>query len=263
MPIVVQNPGTDIFWNTEDILNFARVLANDAQGSLAGQDLADARPYTWTLLNLCYAKLANWLEDDNVESATYDQWDLTLPISAGSSDPAAECRLGYDGFVDSNGFLYETPTLPALMLQPLNVSQRFTGQNWDYQDIPQRLGPLNGSYYGYLYRRWQFRKNSIYFTGNTSAQVDIRIYGIPSFPYLQPPVNGQPPQQIPFARAGEALAYMVAAEYLEIRGAANAPMVRAKANEQLQIISNKSSKRDNQAQTRKKGYGFNRRRRSW
>ena len=259
----VDNPGTDIFWDTEDVLNFARVIANDAQGSLAGQDLADARPYTWTLLNLCYAKLANWLEDSNVESATFDQWDITLPTSGGSSDPAAECRLGYDGFVDSNGFFYETPTLPPLMLQPLNVAQRFSGQNWTYSDIPQQLGPLGGSYYGFLYRRWQFRKNSIYLTGSSSAPIDIRIYGVPSFPYLQPQQDGSF-QQIPFARAGEALAYLVAAEYLEIRGAKNAPIVRAKADEQLQIIGNKSAKRENQAQTRRRGYGFgNRSRRAW
>lgn len=269
MPLVDGAPGSDVFWNTTDILNFARVLVNDAQGSLAGQDLADSRPYTWPLLNLCYAKLANWLEDNNVESASYNEATISLPASASYSDPNAQSRLGYDGFMDAAGNTYDSPTLPPDLLEPRQLWQTPTGLNFPDQSMRQVLGGLEGQYYqginggnfGGLYGSWEFRQNSIYFLGGAYQPTDIRLRYIPSFPVLVQPTEENPtPPTIWFARAGEALAYLVAAEFQEIRGAANAPIMRAKANEQLQIIANKSAKRANQSQTRRRGYGFRRRR---
>jgi hypothetical protein len=271
MPLVDGGPGSDVFWNTTDILNFARILVNDAQSSLAGQDLADDKPYTWPLLNLCYAKLANWLEDNNVESASYNEATISLPASAVYSDPNAQSRLGYDGFTDAAGFTYDTPTLPTDLLEPRQLWQTPTGQNVPDREMRQVLGGLEGPYYnginggiyGGMYGSWEFRQNSIYFLGGAYQPTDIRIRYIPSFTVLVQPAAGEPAPTIWFARAGEALAYLVAAEFAEIRNAKNAVNLRAKANEQLQIIANKSAKRANQAQTRRRGYGFNRGRRLW
>lgn len=264
MPLVDNGPGSAIFWNTTDILNFARVLVNDAQGGISGQDLADARPYTWPLLNLCYAKLANWLEDNNVESATYAEAIVTLPVSADSQDPAAQSRLGYDGFTDPAGFFFETPTLPPDMLEPLQLWERPSGQNRPFREMSQRLGGLGAKFGGGPFREWEFRQNSIYLLGGAFTKVDLRFRYIPSLPELVQPTGDQPAPVIWFARAGEALAYMVAAEYAEIRNSANAANLRAKANEQLQILANKSAKRSNQSQVRRRGYGFQRgRRRTW
>jgi hypothetical protein len=261
MPLVAPSSSNQVFWNTTDILNFARALVNDAQGSIAGQDLADTTPYTWPLLNLCFAKLANWLEDSNVESATYKEAIVSLPVNAPPPDPNAQSALSYDGFYDAQGFRNELPTLPPDLVEPLEVWGRITGQNAAFYRIPQQLGGLSAAYIGaQSYARWEFRQMSLYLSGGTYAPSDLRIRYIPSFPVLVQPTNGDPAPIIPFARAGEALAYLVAAEYLEIRNAATAPMMRCKANEQLQIIANKSSKRSNQAQQRRKGYGFGGRR---
>lgn len=261
MGLVVPTTPVTVFWNTTDILNFARVLVNDAQGGIDGQDLADDRPYTWPLLNLCYAKLANWLEDSNVESATYKEWNLTLPPSGSYSDPAAQSYLGYDGFVDAAGFRYETPVLPEDLLEPLEVGERVSGQNVGYTPMAQIQGGLGARWGKGQPRRWEFRENALYMLGASSVATDIWIRGILCFPVLVQPTPDNPiPPQIKFARAGEALAYMVAAEFAEIRNAPNAVGLRAKANEQLQIIANKSAKRSNQTQMRRQGYGFQKRR---
>jgi hypothetical protein len=270
VPLTDNGPGSAIFWNATDILNFARVLVNDCQGGLSGQDLADDRPYTWPLLNLCYAKLANWLEDANVESATYAEAIITLPTNSGFMDPNAQARLGYDGFsigvgIDPTaGFHYPTPALPPDMLEPLSLWERPTGQNSPFIDMKQHLGGLGARYGGRMYRQWEFRQNSIYLLGGSFTGLDLRVRYIPGLPALVRPTEGQPAPVIWFAHAGEALAYLVAAEFAEIRNAANAPNLRMKANEQLQILANKSAKRSNQAQTRRIGYGFRRaRRRIW
>lgn len=271
MGVLVDEPaGSQVFWSTTDILNFARVLVNDAQGSLAGQDLADDRPYTWPLLNLCYGKLANWLEDSNVESAAVAEGTIHLPVSAISTDPSAQAHLDYDSFTDTAGNAYDNPRLPPDLVQPLQLWQRPTGQDIPFREMKQKLGGLSSPWnivgagdYGGFYGTWEFRQNGIYFSGGSIQPTDIRIRYIPSFPVLTPAQGTNPAPLIFFARAGEALAYLVAAEFAEIRNSQNAPMLRAKANEQLQIIANKSAKRANQTQTRRRGYGFRRARRTW
>lgn len=260
MPLVESAGTSYVFYNTTEILNMARVLVNDAQVSLAGQDLADTRPYTWTLLQLCYANMQNWLEDNNVESATYAETIITLPVNAGNGDPTVQSRIGYDGFQGASGFLYDLPTLPLGFLEPLQLWTRVAGQNVPFQEMRQRLGGLGAQYAGNRYNDWEFRENSIYFLGSSPVGSEIRIRFIPALPMLVQPTEENPdPPVIWFAQAGEALAYMIAAQFLEIRNAANAPMLRARANEQLQIIANKSAKRENQSQTRRRGYGFRRR----
>jgi hypothetical protein len=249
-----------VFYTSEEVLTAARFLLNDAQGSAAGQLLADNTPYTWGLLNLCYDNLQDDLEDSNVESAMYAEDVITIPVS-NSQDPAAQCRLGYDGFVDSNGFFYEAPTLPEYLIEPLQITQRISGQNAPFVPVKQRLGGLGTGYGPYLYE-WEFRQNSVYFTGAAAVGLDLKVRYIPSLPALAQPTAENPAYPtIWFARCGGLLSYNVAAEFAEIRGAANAPNLRAKYNAKLQVIANKTSKRENQTQTRRRGYGFGRRRR--
>jgi hypothetical protein len=271
VPLVDGYPGSEVFYSASDILDFARVLVNDAQGGISGQDLADDRPYTWPLLNLCYGRLANWLEDNNVESAMYAEAVIQLPTTATYSDPNAQSRLGYDGFTDAAGNFYDSPTLPPDLLQPLNLWQRITGLSVPFCEMKQQLGGLgnawnygwSGGTYGSVYGPWEFRQNSIYLLGGAYQGTDLRLRYIPSVVELTKPVGDQPSPVIWFAKAGEALAYMVAAEFAEIRNAPNAAILRAKADKELEIIANRSAKRENRTQTRKRGYGFGRRRASW
>lgn len=271
MPLTDGPPGSQVFYTTTDILNFARILVNDAQGGLSGQELSDDKPYTWPLLNLCYGRLANWLEDNNVESAMYAEAIIQLPVSATYNDPSAQSRLGYDGFADASGFFYDTPSLPPDLLEPLQMWQRPTGQNVPFYEMKQQLGGLdnawnygwNGGTYGSVYGSWEFRQNSIYILGGAYQPTDLRIRYVPSVVELTQPTAENPDVPIIwFAKAGEALAYMIAAEFAEIRNAPNAAALRMKANAELEIIANRSAKRENRAQTRKRGYGFGRRRRT-
>lgn len=261
MPLVDAAFTSQLFWTTDDVLNFARILVKDTQGGMAGQNLADDVPATWQLLNLCYAKLQNWLEDSNVESVTYAEWIVgPLPASPlAGTDPTLICRLSYDGFYDGSDLRYEQPQLPFDMLEPFELWERPGGSVQRWMPMTQKqggFGPWAGS--AGRYRFWEFRQLGIYLPASTFCN-ELRIRGIPALPLLGPQEMG--PQQIPLARAGEALAYMLAAEFAEIRNATNAPTLRAKANEQLAIISNKSAKRSNQTEQRRRGYNFWRRRR--
>jgi len=270
MPVLPPQPvAAGIFWDANDVLNFARILVNDAQGGLSGQDLSNDRDYTWPLLNFCYAKLANWLEDSNVEAATYSE-AIIGPLAAAptaSSDINTQVRLGYDGYWDGGADDTDPKfKLPEDCLMPLEIWERQASNSGPFIPMKQVLGgisPRSGSWnFRYWELRWDSNRPALFMPGAIQANL-LRIRYIPALPLLIQPTGTQPYPQIPLARAGEALAYMVAAEFAEIRNAPNAPRLRQKADEQLSIISNKSAKRENQVDQRRRGYGFGRRRRLW
>lgn len=270
MPLVDPSAGSDVFYNTEEILQASRFLINDVQGGLDGQLLRSDDPRTWVLLNFCYGRLANWLEDNNVESAMYAEANISLPASAVYTDPSAQSRLGYDGFADAAGFLYPHPALPANLLEPLQLWQRPTGQNVPFYEMKQHLGGLgnawnygwSGGTYGSIYGDWEFRQNSIYILGGAYQPTDMRLRFVPSLAMLVQPTDQNPtPPVIWFAKAGEALSLWIAYQYVKSRlGAAAAAGLKIDRDEELNIIANRSAKRENRTQTRRRGYGFARRR---
>lgn len=260
------NESSQIFWSAEDILDAVRVLVNDVQGdTLAGQNLSNDRPYTWKLLNFCYARLQNALEDTNVETATYAETRIVVPASQRYSDPAAESRLDYTGFTDAQGNFSESPVLPGNLLQPLSVSERPSSISMPFRDMRQIGGefPAGWSSGSQFFGAWKFEQNALILRGGTLQDTELRINYIPSMPELIQPTGTNPYPNINFGRAGEALAYMIAAEYAEIRSAPNAAMLRAKADREIEIISNKSAKRAANVGRRMRGYSFGRRRRLW
>jgi len=274
VPLVDPFPGSKVFYSSDEILEYARFLINDMQGGTTGQILKSDDPRTWVVLNLCYGRLANWLEDNNVESAMYAEEIISVPASAVYSDPSAQSRLGYDGFDDASGFHYDEPTMPESLLEPLQLWQRATGQNVPFYEMKQKLGGLgnswnygwNGGTYGSVYGEWEFRENSIYILGGAYQPTDIRIRFIPSLDKLAQPTEQNPtPPTIWFAKAGECLALWIAYQDVKSRMGANAAAgLKADLDEEKNILANRAAKRENRAQTRRRGYGFSRqRRRTW
>ena len=168
MPLVDSaDPTSQVYWTTTDILNFARVLVNDTQGTLSGQNLADNAPATWPLLNFCYAKLQNALEDSNVESVTYADAIVTVPGSGSYSDPASQSVLSYSGFTDAAGNTYDEPTLPPDLTMPLSLETRTAGQNAPFLPMAQRQGGLPSQFGNYRFLMWEFKQGGIYLLGGT------------------------------------------------------------------------------------------------
>lgn len=250
-------------------MTFVRLLINDGQNGLQGQELSDDSPYTPWIINLAYSNLQDDLEDTNVESVTTAE-AIVGPLSAApsaASDPNTQIRLGYNGYWDGTNDTDGEVTLPGDLVMPLRVWSRPAGSVQPFLPVKQQFGGIearfgmglpnligNGSV-------WEFRGNALYMPGNIQA-MDLRIRYIPSLA-LFPSADIDFTVQVPLARAAVALAYGIAAEWTEIRGALNAPMLRAKYEKRIEVISNKTAKRENASITRSRGYGFGRRRRGW
>jgi hypothetical protein len=277
MPVVPPIPTflpSSVFWNVGDVLNFARMLVNDMQGSVQGQELADNNPYTIWLLNLAYSNLQSELEDTNVEAVTKAQAVVgpLVPSPLAGVDPSAQVQLGFDGYwnADPNNPTDGSVALPGDLLQPLQIEERPAGSNQPFVPMNQVHGILPSRWsLGSAFVRfgvWQFRKSdtavAIYMPAASMAN-ELRINYVPSLDLFTRNEDGSWPQ-IPLARAGEALAYGVAAMWTGIRGAANAAWLAAQYKEKVTILSNKSAKRDNTGFQRPQGYGFGRNpRRGW
>src|SRR5690348_15502032 len=146
MPVVPPAKlSTVVFWDANDVLDFARVLVNDAQSGISGQDLSNDRPYTWPLLNFCYAKLASWLEDSNVESATYSGAIIgpLAPAPTASADCNVQVRLGYDGYWDGGNDATDPKyKLPDDFVMPLELWERQASTSGPFLPMKQHLGGL-------------------------------------------------------------------------------------------------------------------------
>jgi hypothetical protein len=272
VPIVDPGEQSPVFYSSDEILEYARFLINDMQGGTTGQILRDDDPRTWVVLNFCYGRLANWLEDNNVESAMYAEAVIGLPASASYTDPSSQSRLGYDGFVDAAGNYYQpSPALPSMLLEPLQMWQRRTNVVEPFYPMNQRLGGLgstynygwNGGTYGSIYGDWEYRENSIYLLGGAYQPTEIRLRYIPSLAKLAMPTDQQTkPPIIWFAKAGECLSLWIAYHDVKSRMGANAAAgLKVDLDEEKNILANRSAKRENRTQTRRQGYGFARRRR--
>ncbi len=257
MPITPQRPlyvASQVFWNVYEVLNFARAVLNDMQIDREGDLLSNTQPYTEVLLNLCYANLQDKLADSGVEAVSVKEAVVLSVPGSLAMDPATQVRLGYDGYFDGVNTEALPWTLPQDLLMPMELWERTAGSLSGFRMMTQRLGgfPSLGVFGGWGI--WEFRENAIWFPAASQAN-DLRIRYVPSLPDLRVPPEGEPPMQIPLARCGQALAYMIAAELAESRGAVGAPVLRAKAETQIEEMATKSAKRMQQATIRKRAYG--------
>lgn len=260
-PVVLTIPPSQVFWTVNDVLNIARALLNDMQIDQAGDLLSNTQPYTEVLLNLCYANLQDKLADSGVEAVSVKEAVVVgLPAST-AADPATQISLGYDGYWDGVNPRNTGFTLPQDLLMPMELWQRPTAVNYPYRKMTQRLGgmPSIGAVLP-GWGIWEFRENAIWFPAAVEAN-DLRIRYVPSLPDLKIPAEGQPPMQIPLARCGQALAYLIAGTFAQTRGAANAQALLGQGQAQIDMMAAKSAKRMQQAPIRRTPYGRGRWRR--
>lgn len=170
MPIV----GTGNLDTAEYVLNLARSIVNDAAQSLAGNLLADSRPYTFAMLNACYRELQSDLQNEGLETM-FNEIIMVLMPGAYTVDPQVETYLSYTGCFDGyNSF--PNPHLPPDLATPLLLWERPSGTIQNYQKmLPVNDGLPSRPQSGTL-QQWDWRGGNIVFRGTVPNQyTDIRM----------------------------------------------------------------------------------------
>src|ERR1700722_44092 len=126
MPVQTTSP----YPTAEQVLEAARVMANDMQISIDGDILSDAQPYIFPMINLCYEKLQRRLIRSGVN--TYNKYlIITNLVPVASTDPTTQVQLMYTGYYDGN-VIHANPTLPEDLIIPLEIWERqsLTNNRW-------------------------------------------------------------------------------------------------------------------------------------
>lgn len=253
MPGVLTTP----YDTAEDVMNRARVFANDAGLSLAGDLLADSQPYVPELLNAAYESLQDDMTLNGVE--TMGKEVILTPIQpVVTPDPGVQVSLGYNGF--NNGTTnYNVPALPADMLGPLKLMERPTGTVGQFIPMVERIDGLPSLTQSSFLRWWQWLNDQIVMIG-ALQQNDIKLRYNVILPKL---VLTPQPSQVLILRGKNALAWKIVEIFAAGRdGEEGAAFAGGKYQEELTKLLGRTAKRKQRAVSRRQPWG-GRRRRFW
>lgn len=182
MPVVPPT-GPSVYDSVNSILNATRLRLHHRMPSLvaySGSVLNETQASTQQALNNAYRKLQAVMA--NAGSSTFEQSIVIegIPkVSQSALDPATECWISWFGCSDGVN-QYTSPTLPADLMTPLWMSERWNGSN---QPFPSPRTPNMQCCVDGIpkYRKtnsngcWQWRGEVIYYPGSFQTE-DFWIY---------------------------------------------------------------------------------------
>lgn len=256
MPVIPGAPVQAPYDEVETILTFARVIANDAGITIAGNLLSDTQPYVFPMLNLAWRKLQDRLSNNAIESFPQEAIITNLPAqsAAAFSDPAIQAYLDFNNYFDGSGYnpVYQ---LPQDMEIPLRLWERVTGQSASFIPMFQtRDGiPANGK--GSYLRLWEWRDDKIYFAG-ANQNLDLRI----RYRKILSDVSTTN-ESIPLIRCAVALAYLMVEIFATSRGSLVLPSISQQGEDAIKQLINQTSRKKQRNNYRRQPYS--RRARMW
>ena len=255
MPILP--PITDPKDPTETVLQFARVIANDATISLAGNLLSDSQPYVPTLLQLAWRKLQDRLGNNAIED--FPSETILLGVTAMPagpvSDPGTQVYVGFDGYYD--GFAVNpAPTLPLDLETPLKLWERASGINAQFIEMNQINTGLPSRSKSTMLREWEYRQQKIFMVGATQDN-EIRLRYRKR--YDDPEIDGV----IPIIDCAVALAYNVVDIFALSRGSTVSAQFTMEREEATKQLVNRSTRKKQRSNFRRQPYSRRGSRLNW
>jgi hypothetical protein len=235
--------------SVEAILQFARVIANDAQLTIAGDLLSDNQPYTLTMMNLAWRKLQDRLGNNAIEEFPQEFiLQNVLPMdSSVSGDPGAQVWIGANGYFDGVT-LQPLPALPPDMYIPLRLWERQTGTNQQFVPMFPTIDGLPSLTKTGLFRIWEWRDDAIWLEGALQA-IDIRLRYRRTLPDTTTVDD-----QIPLIRAAVALAYLIVEVFVTARGGTVLPAIVAQKEDAIKQLINVTTRKRQRTNYRRLPY---------
>ena len=199
-------------------LNMARTRLNEQLAtiqSVGGKILGTQEAFSQQISNNGWRNLMDFLGNLGYQLFTNQFVVIGFPVAA-SQDPAVQCWLSWSGCSDGVNVL-TTPALPADFVSPLQLWERYTGQNMPFPTDPMEkiVGRLPSIPRSTWMGMWQWRTDAIFLPGSLQVE-DLMIQYIR---YLPDFVDGSPipnvpwyQQTLPLTRGADALAWYICAE---------------------------------------------------
>ena len=205
------------------ILNAARVRLLDDLPSLQavkGSVLDRTQGWTQQAFNTSWRKLQTVLMGNPESGFQGLKVDTIIPgfYANPSSDPASQQSIDLSGSFDGVN-VHATPTLPANLIEPLEVWERITNNvtPTDFlsmDKLPRGIPSVTKTPWN---KFWQWRQDTLFLPGATQI-VDLRIFYNSFLADIVDVTSGTPSpwylQQVPISRCLDPMSFFVAAEYL-------------------------------------------------
>ncbi len=230
------------------VLRLARAAIADNIENQDGDLLTDDWPQSYDYLNIAYRSIQHELADNGIE-ANVKQTDLLNVTATASSDPETQVFISQNGYFDGENN-HENPKLPADMIIPLRLYERFSGtQNPFVQVQPAVDGIPVGLPISQNFRYWDFRTDAIYMPGATQDN-DLRLRYVAYFPELTDANS-----VVHYRRIAVALAYMTAYVFSQPRGNEEAGSLLSRAQQEIDNIVTQTTRKKQRRGSRRKPYG--------
>lgn len=206
--------GSSPYDTAEQVLELARSVSNDAALSLVGDILADSQPYTYTLLQSAYEDFQDRMAAQGAN--TYKKYGIVTGLTpvanpGGVADPTIQVQLSYTGYYDGVTN-HSTPTLPADLLEPLEVWERQTGTVNRWSRVLPVADAITTSSQNARFGEYDWESDILYLPGATLSN-DLKFKYIPYMPQLTGPSS-----QVFYVKAKNAIAYLMVAAASAWRG---------------------------------------------
>jgi hypothetical protein len=247
MPLV-ELPPRSPYPTLDHVLRLARVYTNDAAQTLDGNLLALSQPYTLEYVNSAWHKLQDELAEAGAPRLEREVILQQVPI-ASALDPAVQVSVSYIGSNDG-ALLWSSPILPQDLMEPMRLHERQTGMIGNFIPMKQSTDGLPRIVQGQRLRWWDWKDDSLYFTGATQLNDLLLRY----YAYL-PDIPNDPKAQLGILRCQRAMGFYIAGEFAAARGSTAAADLMSKGDDAVQKMTIRIARVKQRLSRRRKPYG--------
>lgn len=216
MPIIPSGP----FPNLQEIMDLARSSVNDmypGSNGTFGRILTNSASFTIPYVNSAIRTVMRKLRNEGCTFPTKDNVILlNIPV-INPPNVGYQIEIGYDGTFDGQQ-MHPTPKLPPDLMQPFVVRGSLAGSDFPYRPLPVAEEGLPSGLQTPNMGPWEWRDYKICLPGSTQLwNLSIRYNS--GQPPINPPATDFANTFIRIADSQDALAYAIAIEFGQARGA--------------------------------------------
>lgn len=253
MPTIIPVPPSNLGYQdtVETVLVATRAMINDAIASTAGDVLKDDQPFTQTYFQLAYRRFQEKLADKGYSRNKRRSVLHQMPV-LGSIDPGSEYWVSWTQCFDGANF-WASPTLPTDLIVPIKLAERVSGTNAGFAPMTLWIDGLPSQVKQWRNRVWEWRSDTVFMPGSQMA-MDIEIWYLAYMPdIVSVGTTAWTSQPIPFQRALDPLASLMAYEVCNARGDADANIFETRADAGINRMFNRDVKQKQRTNIRRIG----------
>lgn len=224
------------------IIEMARMRANDMSLSIDGELLANDQPYLNSMVNAAWKWLQGRAATAGVETYIKEAMITGIPAAYTWGN---QLFITWMGCGEVGGIEQDAPALPPDLIMPLSIWSRTS--NWPMQLMAQAADGLPVQATAHVY---DWRTDGMYFYGYQNQPTDLRIRYSAAFPDMI--IEKDTP--VPMLYAEDCFAARIVFEFANARGGSQAATMASLADTAFETFSQRTSRKNQRRSLRRQSY---------